>query len=460
MDLADIDRPADRAYDAAVNDERGGLCATDMILRGTIPAKTRARPAAPPAAASRLARAVDGERIDRDGKIPDDLIARLRREGAFGWNLPRRHGGGGLGPPRYHAAIAAVAERSLALAMRLTTHQSLGAAALVCAFGTEAQKAELLTRMAAGEETALAVSEEGPGADPAAATARARRDGGDYVLTGRKMWVSGALSARWLAVLAQAPGGPAMFVVDARAPGIRLEPIAFMGLRGLGNALVIFDRARVPSSRRVGAEGSGARLALAVVGRGRLTIVARALGLARAAKSHAEAWTRERGISRRPAISARLARISRIVARLAALDAAAAAGLSGRADSAAAKLYAGRAAWEAADALVQLRGSRGYETAASQRARGELPVPAERLLRDARGLRLAEGAEDLMRAFLARRGLELARATRRGKKSPGPLGERAAALAEGFERLSRGRGVWPRALELADEAVEILAEAV
>ena len=445
---------------AIMNDERGGLCAADAILRGEIPEKTRALRAAPPAAVRRLIQTIDGDRVDREGKIPGDVIARFRRAGAFGWSLPGRHGGGGWSRADYHAAIAAVAERSLALAMRLTTHQSLGAAALVAAFGSEAQKAELLPRMAAGEETALAVSEEGPGADPAAATARARRVGGHYEVSGRKMWVSNALSARWLAVLAQAPSGPTMLVVDARAPGVSLRPIEFMGLRGLGNALVILERVRVPPSRLVGAEGEGARLALALVGQGRLTVVPRALGLARAARSHALDWTRERGIAREPAVAARLEEMGKIVARLSALDAAVAAGLAGRSDSAAAKLYAGRAAWEAADALVQLRGSRGYETPASQRARGESPVPAERLLRDARGLRLAEGAEDLMRAFLARRGLELARAGVRAKTSAGPLGERAAALADEFARLSRGRAASARALELADQAAEILAEAV
>ncbi|MBI3566543.1 MAG: hypothetical protein HY079_15215, partial [Elusimicrobia bacterium] len=79
-----------------------------------------------------------------------------------------------------------------------------------------------------------------------------------------------------------------------------------------------------------------------------------------------------------------------------------------RTESALAKLFAASAAWEAADLAVQLRGGRGYETADSQRARGEAPEPAERLLRDARGLRLIEGTDDALRWALARRARELA----------------------------------------------------
>ncbi|MDE2490111.1 MAG: acyl-CoA dehydrogenase, partial [Elusimicrobia bacterium] len=78
------------------------------------------------------------------------------------------------------------------------------------------------------------------------------------------------------------------------------------------------------------------------------------------------------------------------------------AGDAPRRESASIKLRAAEAAYEAADLAVRLRGPRGYETADSQRARGETPVPAERWLRDARGLRAIEGSEDVLRAFLAR----------------------------------------------------------
>jgi alkylation response protein AidB-like acyl-CoA dehydrogenase len=354
--------------------------------------------------------------------------------------------------------------------MRATTHQSLGAAALVAAAGTPEQRARLLPRMAAGELAALAVSEAGAGADLSLIAATARRARGGYRLSGRKLWVSNAADARWLAVLARAPGGPALFVVDARARGVVLERrCRFLGLRGLGNAVVRLSGAFVPEADRVGAEGDGARLLLALLGAGRLTVVPRALGLARECRRAARAWAaarrqRGRALAAEPAVAARLARLDLLVVYLEALDARVAAwaqaGRAPRVESALAKLFAAAAAWEAADATLQLRGARGYETADSQRARGEEPVPAERWLRDARGLRLIEGSDDALRWAVARRGLELARAGARAPRAPGPLGRRAVALAAELRTLARSAGgeVPARALELADEAARLLAE--
>jgi alkylation response protein AidB-like acyl-CoA dehydrogenase len=236
------------------------------------------------------------------------------------------------------------------------------------------------------------------------------------------------------------------------------------------NGVVRLKGAFVPDARRLGAEGDGLRLGLGAMNVGRLSVTARALGIAGEGLRLSRAWTRSRRRGGRPLsenalAAARLRRLETLVARLSAVGARTAAwadaGLELRTESPLAKLFAASAAFEAADLALSLRGARGYETADSQRGRGEKPEPAERLLRDARGLRLVEGPEDALRGAIARRGLELARG-RGAARSPGrgALAKRAAALAAEFRAAAwRGGEIPARAYALADEAAAIFGAA-
>jgi alkylation response protein AidB-like acyl-CoA dehydrogenase len=361
----------------------------------------------------RALRAVDGDAIDRDDKVPPRVVAALKGLGVFRMRVPRAHGGLGLSVADHHRAVALVARRSLGLSMWVTTHDSLAGVALLQRAGTAEQRAALLPRLARGELSALAVSEEDAGADLKGLKTTARRARGGWRIDGRKVWITNAPVARWIAVLARAPQGPAVFLVDARAGGVALERrCSYLGLRGMENGVLRFKGAFVPDSRRLGAEGDGPAVVLGALSSGRLTVAPRALGLARACRDASRAWAaRRRQFGRRladlPAPSLMLARLDALVAGLEGLTARAAAlgALSEvpRRESMSVKLRAADAAYEAAELAVRLRGPRGYETAASQRARGEAPVPAERWLRDARGLRAIEGSEDVLRAALARR---------------------------------------------------------
>ncbi|MDE2490677.1 MAG: acyl-CoA/acyl-ACP dehydrogenase, partial [Elusimicrobia bacterium] len=201
---------------------------------------------------------VDGDAIDRDDKVPPRLLAELERAGLFRLRVPRAHGGLGLSAADYHRAVAAVAERSLGLSMWVTTHQSLAGVALVSRAGTAEQRAALLPRLARGELSALAVSEEDAGADLRGLKTAARRVRGGWRISGRKVWIANAPVARWVAVLAQAPAGPTVFLVDARERGVRVERrCRFLGLRGMENGVLRLRGAFVPDSRRLGAEGDG-----------------------------------------------------------------------------------------------------------------------------------------------------------------------------------------------------------
>jgi alkylation response protein AidB-like acyl-CoA dehydrogenase len=365
----------------------------------------------------RLLAGVDGDAIDRDDRVPPRVIAGLKRLGVFRLRLPRAHGGLGCTHSDYHRVVEKIASKSAGLSMWVTTHQSLGAPGLLAVAGTAEQRAELLPRLAAGELSALAMTEEGAGTDPSLIATTARPVRGGYRLDGRKIWVTNGPVARWVVVLAKAPGGIACFVVDARSRGFSVERRGrFLGLRGMENGVLRLRGTFVPVSRRIGAEGDGLRLALTALNEGRLSVVPRALGITRECLRIARAWTAQRRqhgrrLSANPSVAERLERLETVVVQLAAVSARVAAwadeGRDLRTESALAKLFAASAAWEAADIALQLRGGRGYETADSQRARGERPEPAERLLRDARGLRVIEGTDDALRGALARRGLEL-----------------------------------------------------
>jgi len=359
---------------------------------------------------------VDGDAIDRDDRVPPSTIAALKRLGAFRLRVPRAHGGLGLSHSDYHRVVALVAARSAGLSMWITT-QSL-AVELLALGGTAEQRAELLPRLAAGDLSAFAMTEAGAGTDPAAVAAKARRVRGGWRLDGEKLWITNGPVARWVFVVARAPGGPSLFAVDARDPGFSVvRRCRFLGLRGMENGVLRLRGVFVPAARRIGAEGDGLRLGLAAMNAGRLSIAARALGLAGECLRISKKWARHRRVSgtilaRNPSVAERLARLEALVAGLSGVSARTAAeadaGRAERWESALAKLWAASAAWEAADLALQLRGGRGYETADSQRARGEEPEPVERLLRDARGLRLIEGSDDALRGALARRALELA----------------------------------------------------
>jgi alkylation response protein AidB-like acyl-CoA dehydrogenase len=365
----------------------------------------------------RVLASVDGDAVDREDRVPPRAIAALKRAGVFRLRLPRAHGGLGFTHSEYHLAVERIASKSAGLAMWVTAHQSLGAPGLLAVAGTAEQRADLLPRLAAGELSALAVTEEGAGTDPALIATRARRARGGWRLDGRKIWVTNGPVARWVVVLAREAGGISAFVADARSRGFSVESRGrFLGLRGMENGVLRLRGVFVPASRRIGGEGEGLRLALTALTLGRLSVTARALGVSRECLRLARAWTgarRQRGelLRANASVASRLARMESLVARLAAVSARAAAwadaGRPLRTESALAKLFASSAAWECADLAVQLRGGRGYETADSQRARGERPEPAERLLRDARGLRLIEGTDDALRGALARRALEL-----------------------------------------------------
>ncbi len=397
---------------------------------------------------------VDGAQIERDAEIPTEVVKGLAQLGAFGMKISREYGGLGLCNLYYIKALMIVSSASPAISALLSAHQSIGVPQPVALFGTEEQKKQFLPRCARGEVSAFLLTEPDVGSDPARLRTMAvpSHDGTEYVLDGVKLWTTNGVVADLLVVMAQVPrgeghrGGITAFVVEGDADGITVENRnAFMGLRGIENGVTRLHQVRVPALNRVGPEGAGLKIALTTLNTGRLSLPANCAAAGKWALKIAREWSRERiqwgkPIGEHEAVAKK---ISFIAATTYALEAVVelASLLADdkrndiRIEAALAKLYASEMAWLVADELVQIRGGRGYETAASLAARGERGVPAEQILRDLRINRIFEGSTEVMHLFIAREAVD-AHLSKAGELvEPGVSVRRrarAAARAGGF----------------------------
>jgi acyl-CoA dehydrogenase len=338
---------------------------------------------------------------DEREEFPSGLLTKAGRVGLTAYSIPADYGGGGA-----DAVTSSLVAEELAwgcAALAGTIQATMFPVRPLVRFGTDEQRERYLPLLARDDGTlaAIAFTEAHAGTDLASIRAEARRDGGVYVLSGEKVYVTNGGIADVTLVFAKLDGAMTAFLVERDDPGVlagRKE--RKVGLRASYTGSLVLDGARIPADRLVGGEGEGFAIALDFFQASRPQVAAAAVGVARAALEAATDYARGREAFGRPildrqGVSFKLADMAIAVeaARLlvwracAALDAGEDAGLLGSY----AKAFAADAAMRVTTDAVQILGGAGVMR----------DHPVEKWFRDAKVLQIVEGTSEIQRQIVA-----------------------------------------------------------
>jgi acyl-CoA dehydrogenase family member 9 len=354
---------------------------------------------------------VDPVAIDRNAEIPESVIRGLGWLGVLGACLPKDYGGGGFSQASYCRLIEVLGGRCGSTALFVNAHHSIGPRALVL-FGTPEQQARYLPKLASGEwisAFALTEPEAGSDASNVQTTATPTPDGKGYLLNGEKRWITNGGIAHVLTVMARTPVAGSneskitAFVVTPDMPGFEVveQRMSKCGVRGTATSRLAFRDMFVPHENVLGQLGKGLRVALTVLDFGRTTFGASCTGAAKFCVRHAVEHALERVQFKQPLANFELVKekIAYMTAGVFAMESAtfqtAALIDSGREDymleTAMLKVFSTDVLWRIINDTIQIFGGKAYFT----------DEPYERMMRDARINMIGEGANDVLRAFIA-----------------------------------------------------------
>lgn len=343
--------------------------------------------------------------VDREEISTTRYVPQLAELGVMGMNLPERWGGIGATPAALILSLVEIARACASTASMIGAHYLATDSILIG--GDDALRERYLPDAASGAKLgAFALTEPRAGSNPADMATRATKEGDGYRIRGVKHFISNAGAADFIVVYAKTDPdagtrGISAFVVDRHTLGVEVAPPEkLMGIRGAPAHEVSFD-CFVPAANRLGLEGTGFRTAMKVLDNSRLDVAATSIGIAEAALAHAVDWAKERqvggeALARKQGLQWMFADMkTRLEAAwLLTLQAAARRGagepFTGIASMA--KLYASETVAFVTDAALQIHGGYGFTR----------EMPLERLVRDARILRIYEGSSEIQRMVIAR----------------------------------------------------------
>ncbi len=346
-------------------------------------------------------------RIDETGEFPLETVRQMGQLGLMGLTTSEDYGGVGADTVSYVFAMIEISKACASHGVIMSVQNSLVNYGLE-RFGTNEQRLEWLVPLASGEKIgAYSLTEPQSGSDAANMQTLAIKDGNDWIISGRKSWVtSGPVADTVLVFVTTDPNGDhndtMCVLIDTTMPGFergKTEPK--LGIRASATCELVFDEYRAPGGAALGGEGTGFKIAMAILDKGRIGIASQAIGIATAAYEASLRYSKERSafgkaIAGHQAIQFMLADMhTRIeAARMLTLRAAVMKDRGERCtkEASMAKLYASEAANFVTDKAVQIHGGMGYSK--------ELPI--ERYFRDARITEIYEGTSEIQRLVIAR----------------------------------------------------------
>jgi alkylation response protein AidB-like acyl-CoA dehydrogenase len=360
---------------------------------------------------------IDSTKFDEEEAIPENVIRAFAEIGMLGLTIPKKYGGLELSSSAYARVFETLSAIDASLAVLVGVHCGLGSKAIVL-HGNDQQKERYLPPLARGDFlAAYALTEPDVGSDAQniKTTATLSQDGSHWQLNGRKIWIGNAHRAGVIATFAQAFAqrrGESVqrmtaFLIRPDMPGFRVVgTVRKLGIRGSTQAELSYEGLRVPADHLLGAVGHGFGVAVHVLNAGRLTLAAGCTGGTKRTLNQMTSYAEQRTQFGHPLADFEITqrKLSRMASEIYASDSmlGVLASLVDRGDidfsleAACAKVFASEMVWRAADDMVQLAGGRGYVK----------PYPYERMLRDTRINRIFEGANEVLRLFIALNGIQ------------------------------------------------------